>query len=159
MVKLRLARLGRKKRPFYRVVAVDSRDRRDGAVIDKIGTYNPVCGASEVQTVIDHEKAIKWLLTGAQPSETVKSLFSTEGIMLKYDMIKRIKREFVDNKWKAVRDENGNLVRKFTDEEVEKAFTEWQKVQVAKKERIIAKKENKLSKKAKAKLAKESEGK
>ncbi|PID29225.1 MAG: 30S ribosomal protein S16 [Candidatus Cloacimonadota bacterium] len=145
--------MGRKKRPYYRIVAVDSRKRRDGAYIEKIGTYNPVAHQAEFETAIDHEKALKWLMVGAQPTDTVKNIFSRHGIMLKFDMMKRVKREKVDGKWKAVKDADGKPVMKFTAEEIEKAFNEWESVQEAKRERIAKKKEQKLSKKAKAKLA------
>lgn len=167
MVKLRLTRMGRKKRPFYRIIAIDSRKRRDGAYIEKVGTYNPVAHAEEEVTAVDHELALKWLLNGAQPTKTVASILRKEGVLLKYDMISRYKREKVEVekdgkkvvKYKAVKDENGNLVRQFTDEEVEKAFAEWQKAQEAKKERKMAKKAGKLSKKAKAKLEEEAKAK
>lgn len=155
MVKLRLTKMGRKKRPFYRIVAVDSRKRRDGEYIEKIGSYNPVANVEEESLVVDHELALKWLLCGAQPTDTVRNLFQKSGIMLKYDMLNRVKREKVGEKFKAVVDANGNPIPKFTKEEVEAAYQNWLKLQVAKKERLAAKKEGKLSKKAKAKLAKE----
>lgn len=86
-VKLRLSRMGRKKRPFYRIVAVDSRKRRDGAYIEKIGHYDPVTRPASL--VIDHDIAIKWLKEGAIPSDTVRSLFRQDGVMLRWDMVKR----------------------------------------------------------------------
>ena len=81
-VKLRLKRMGAKKRPFYRIVAADSRSPRDGKFIELVGTYNPIKG-QEVVTV-DEEKALKWLNNGAEPTETVRSIFSSQGIMKKY---------------------------------------------------------------------------
>jgi small subunit ribosomal protein S16 len=81
-VKIRLKRMGAKKRPFYRVVVADSRAPRDGRIIEQIGTYNPVAQPAEV--AIDEEKALKWLTTGAQPSDTVRNLFSKQGIMEKF---------------------------------------------------------------------------
>lgn len=78
MVKLRLTRLGAKKRPYYRIVASDSREKRDGSFIELIGTYSPL---EEVKYNIDKEKALKWLKEGAQPTDTVRSLFSKVGIM------------------------------------------------------------------------------
>lgn len=145
--------MGRKKRPYYRIVVVDSRKRRDGAYIEKIGLYNPVAHQTDLETAVDHEKALKWLMVGAQPTDTVKNIFSNHGIMLKYDMMKRVKKEEVNGKWKAVKDAEGKPVRKFTDEEIEKAYNEWLAAQEAKRERVAKKKEQKLSKKAKAKLA------
>jgi len=81
-VKLRLKRMGAKKRPFYRVVAADARAPRDGRIIELIGTYNPLLEPAEIK--IDEEKAIKWLKNGAQPTDTVRNLLSTLGIMEKY---------------------------------------------------------------------------
>jgi len=86
-VKLRLARKGKKKQPFYRIVAADSRSRRDGRYIEKIGFYNPITNPAEI--VIDEEKAFYWLKNGAIPTETVTSLFSQKGIMLKWHHIKQ----------------------------------------------------------------------
>ena len=81
MVKLRLTRMGAKKAPFYRIVAVDSRKARDGQYIDQIGYYNPV--SEPKQIVIDAEKAKAWLAKGAQPTDTVMGLFVTQGIVEK----------------------------------------------------------------------------
>ena len=81
-VKLRLKRMGSKQKPFYRIVAADSRGPRDGKFIELVGTYNPVKGA-EVVTV-DEEKALKWLANGAQPTDTVRNILSKQGIMKKY---------------------------------------------------------------------------
>lgn len=159
MVKLRMTRLGKKKKPFYRIIAIDSRKRRDGDYIEKIGIYNPVASGQAERLNIDAEKAIKWLLSGAQPSPTVRKLFSDEGIMLKYDMMRRFKKERVEkndrNGKKVVRfltvtDENGNPVKKYTDSEIEDAFNNW----IAQREKNKAKKASKakLSKKAKAKI-------
>lgn len=79
MVKLRLTRMGAKKAPFYRIVATDSRKARDGQYIEQIGIYNPVSDPKVVQ--IDAEVAKKWLAQGAQPTETVRSLFRANGII------------------------------------------------------------------------------
>lgn len=81
-VKLRLTRMGAKKRPMYRIVASDSRVKRDGKYLELIGTYNPLTDPAEVK--INEELALKWLNTGAIPSDTVKSLFSKAGIMKKF---------------------------------------------------------------------------
>lgn len=81
MVKLRLTRMGAKKAPFYRIVAVDSRKARDGQYIDQIGYYNPV--SEPKQIVIDAEKAKEWLAKGAQPTDTVMGLLVTQGIVEK----------------------------------------------------------------------------
>lgn len=86
-VKLRLTRKGKKKQPFYRIVAADSRSRRDGKYIEKIGYYNPITNPAEV--VIDEEKVFYWLKNGAIPTDTVENLFSKKGIMLKWHHIKQ----------------------------------------------------------------------
>jgi len=81
-VKIRLKRMGAKKAPFYRIVVADSRYPRDGRFIEKIGYYNPTVNPIDVK--IDKEVALKWLRDGAQPSDTIKGLFSTAGIMKQY---------------------------------------------------------------------------
>ena len=81
-VKLRLMRMGAKKRPFYRIVAADSRYPRDGKFLEVVGTYNPV-SSNDIVTV-DDEKAIKWLKNGAEPTDTVRNLLSKAGVMQKY---------------------------------------------------------------------------
>ncbi len=78
-VKLRLQRHGRKRRPFYHIVATDSRSRRDGRFIERIGSYNPVTNPATVE--IDREKALQWLSNGAQPTDTVKNILSATGVM------------------------------------------------------------------------------
>jgi len=76
-VKLRLKRMGKKKQPTYRVVAADSRSPRDGRFIESIGFYAPMAEPSEVN--IDNDKAVEWLLKGAQPSEAVQKLLKISG--------------------------------------------------------------------------------
>lgn len=85
-VKLRLTRIGKKKQPFYRIVATDSRVRRNGKYIERIGYYNPLTHPAEI--VINEEKAFYWLKKGAIPTEAVKSLFSKKGIILKWHFMK-----------------------------------------------------------------------
>ncbi|WP_028550397.1 30S ribosomal protein S16 [Paenibacillus sp. UNC451MF] len=80
--RIRLKRMGAHKAPFYRVVVSDSRSPRDGRFIEEIGTYNPVAQPAVVN--IDEEKALRWLQTGAQASDTVRNLFSQAGIMKKF---------------------------------------------------------------------------
>lgn len=81
-VKLRLKRMGAKKKPFYRVVAADARSPRDGKFIELVGTYNPVKEPAEVK--IDEEIALKWLRNGAEPTDTVRDLLKKQGIMEKF---------------------------------------------------------------------------
>lgn len=100
-VRLRLTRMGRKKRPFYRIVAVDSRRRRDGKYLEKIGHYNPLTKPPEV--VVDEAKALDWLMKGAQPTDTVRSLFRDFGIMMKFDLLKKgASPEKIDEEMKKV---------------------------------------------------------
>ncbi len=80
-VKIRLKRIGAKKNPYYRVVVADSRSPRDGKFIEEIGTYDPMKEPALVN--IDADKAATWLKNGAQPTETVKSLFVKNGIISK----------------------------------------------------------------------------
>jgi len=77
-VRIRLQRHGRKKKPFYRIVAADARSQRDGAFLEALGYYDPMTDPANVK--IDTEKALKWLKTGAQPSDTAKSLLTQLGI-------------------------------------------------------------------------------
>ena len=79
-VKLRLTRMGAKKRPTYRIVASKKKKKRDGQYIELVGTYNPIAN----ETKINEEVALKWLTLGAQPSDTVKNLLSKAGIIQKF---------------------------------------------------------------------------
>ncbi|MDD2503396.1 MAG: 30S ribosomal protein S16 [Clostridia bacterium] len=79
MVKIRLKRIGAKKRPFYRLVVADSRYPRNGRFLEEIGTYNPNTNPSEVK--IDAEKAKDWLSKGAQPTDTVRALLKKNGVI------------------------------------------------------------------------------
>jgi small subunit ribosomal protein S16 len=90
-VKLRLTRLGKTKQPTYRIVAIDSRTKRDGKYIELIGTYNPLTQPNQVK--INEEVALKWLGEGAIPSDTVKNLFKEAGIMKKFAESKNKKTE------------------------------------------------------------------
>lgn len=85
-VKLRLLRMGAKRKPFYRIVAADSRVKRDGKYIELVGTYNPVADPAEIN--INEEVALKWLKDGAIPTDTVKSLFNKKGINKKFHEMK-----------------------------------------------------------------------
>lgn len=86
-VKLRLKRMGSKQKPFYRIVAADSRFPRDGRFIETVGTYNPVAKPAEIK--IDKEVAIKWLNNGAEPTDTVKTLLKNEGILKEFALSKK----------------------------------------------------------------------
>jgi len=82
-VRIRLQRHGRKKRPFYRLVAADARAQRDGVFLERLGHYNPMTEPADV--FIDEEKALKWLRRGAQPSDTAKRLLTQNGILMKFE--------------------------------------------------------------------------
>lgn len=91
MVKLRLRRMGRANSPFFRIVAVDARVKRDGKYLEQVGIYDPKKAESNVR--IDDEKAIKWLNYGAQPTQTVRSLLSKLGIMKKFSEMKLLSKQ------------------------------------------------------------------
>lgn len=81
-VKIRMKRMGTKKRPYYRLVVADSRSPRDGRIIEAVGTYNPISEPAQVD--VNEELVMKWLKEGAKPSDTVRKLLSDKGIMEKY---------------------------------------------------------------------------
>lgn len=114
-VKLRLQRLGKKKQPFYRIVAADSRSPRDGKFIEVVGTYNPRLNPPEV--VIKDDKAIKWLKNGAQPTDTVRSLLRREGILLKYHLMrKKTEPEKIEEALQEFRAKQQEKLRKLKEE-------------------------------------------
>ena len=80
-VKLRLKRMGAKARPFYRIVAADSRSPRDGRFIETVGTYNPI---DDGKVTLDEEKTLKWLSNGALPTDTVKNILKSNGTWAKF---------------------------------------------------------------------------
>ena len=82
MVRLRSQRYGSKKNPFYRIVATDSRNPRDGRYIEVVGTYNLLTNPATIK--FDTEKVMKWLKAGAKPTDTVKSLLTKEGLIVKF---------------------------------------------------------------------------
>lgn len=84
--KIRMMRMGAMKRPFYRLVVVDSRNRRDGRYIENVGTYNPI--PKETQVTLKDERILHWLGKGVELSNTVESLFRKAGILERYQLIK-----------------------------------------------------------------------
>ncbi|MET3616407.1 small subunit ribosomal protein S16 [Peptoniphilus olsenii] len=93
-VKIRLRRMGAKKKPFYRIVVADSRSPRNGRFIEEIGYYNPLTQPKEV--VVDSEKANKWIANGAKPTDTVDRLFRENSI---YSTVKaEVSEETTENK-------------------------------------------------------------
>ncbi|NLC54309.1 MAG: 30S ribosomal protein S16 [Erysipelothrix sp.] len=81
-VKIRLRRMGSKKKPFYRIVVADSRSPRDGRFIEILGNYDPKLSENNVK--LNKESALSWLHNGAQPSDTVRNILSNEGVMKQY---------------------------------------------------------------------------
>jgi len=90
-VAIRLTRVGRRKSPFYRIVVADSRMPRDGRFIEIIGHYQPM--SAEMGLEVNEERALHWLHTGAQPSDTVRSLMRKKGIMKKWHEEKQARRK------------------------------------------------------------------
>jgi small subunit ribosomal protein S16 len=86
-ITIRLRRLGAKKRPMYRFVAIDSRRAREGRFVDMLGHYNPIVRPATIS--IDEEKVFHWLKEGATPSETVHTLFSQIGVNEKWELLKQ----------------------------------------------------------------------
>ena len=80
-VKIRLARRGRRKQPYYHIIVADSRSPRDGKFIEKIGSYNPMVRPAAIE--LDNEKAFDWLMKGAQPTDTARAILRFKGVMYK----------------------------------------------------------------------------
>lgn len=124
--------MGRKKRPFYRIVAADSRAPRDGRCIEEIGYYNPLTHPATVNVVED--RALYWLGEGAIPSPTVKNLLSREGIVLKFDLKRQgLTEEQIDaemQKWEAqVADRSKRMEAKKSAENAAKEKAEKEKAE------------------------------
>lgn len=102
-VKLRLKRMGSKQKPFYRIVAADSRFPRDGRFIETVGTYDPI--KKDADVTVDEEKALKWLSNGAQPTDTVRSILASKGIMAKFAASKAKKVAKKETKKEVVKEE------------------------------------------------------
>ena len=143
--KIRLSRQGRKGRPFYHLVVADSRAPRDGRYIENLGLYNPLTNPATIE--IDFDKALAWLQKGAQPTDTVRSILSYKGILMKNHLL------------------NGVKKGAFSAEEAEIRFERWLKDKEsnieAKKESLLKSKEeqvkDKLEAESKARAAKAEE--
>ena len=85
-VKIRMKKMGSKKRPFYRVVAVDTRSPRDGRFIETLGYYNPLNDPPDVR--FDEDKVFKWLNVGAEPSSNIKQLLKKAGLLEKWQLLR-----------------------------------------------------------------------
>ncbi len=102
--KIRLQRYGKKGQPFYHIVIADGRAPRDGKFIEKIGTYNPIAVPAQIQ--IDFDRALYWVTTGAEPTDTVKAILYYKGVMYKKHLLKGIAKgaltqELADEKFNA----------------------------------------------------------
>ncbi len=122
-VKLRLRRIGKKKQPIYKIVAADSRSPRDGKFLESIGLYNPLTDPFTVD--IKEERALYWLSVGAQPTNTVKSLLTQKGILLKKELTRKgLSAEKIEeelDKWAKLREakvKSGSSDKKKSDEVV-----------------------------------------
>lgn len=110
-VKIRLARHGHKAHAFYHIVVANAKSPRDGKFIEKIGSYNPNTNPATV--VLDIDKAVAWLNNGAQPTDTVRSILSKEGALLKKHLLEGVKKGAFDeakaeekfNAWKQQKEE------------------------------------------------------
>ena len=78
-LRMRLTRMGAKKRPFYRIVVIDSRRARNGKYLDLVGNYDPLKNPAEIR--VNAEKAVSWMQKGAKPSDTVRQIFSKQGVI------------------------------------------------------------------------------
>jgi len=129
-VKIRLQRHGKKGKPFYWIVAANSRAKRDGKFLEKIGTYNPISNPAQIE--IDVDTAVKWLQNGAQPTDTARRILSYKGVLLKYHLL------------------GGVAKGALTEEQAEAKFNAWVEAKASK----VSNKEQKLAKdKAAAKAA------
>lgn len=102
-VKLRMKRMGTKKRPFYRIVATDSRNRRDGAFIEEVGYYDPLTNPPNIK--IDEASVMRWLSNGAIPSTNVEGLLRRTGTLKKWVLVKQgVPADQIDEKLAALKD-------------------------------------------------------
>ena len=100
-VKIRLKRMGSKKKPFYRIISTDSRNPRDGRFIETLGYYNPL--TDPVQIKVDEDNVFKWMERGAVPTDTAASLLKQVGVMQKWNFMKQgVKKEDLDAKLEAM---------------------------------------------------------
>ncbi len=129
-VKIRLQRHGRKKRPFYHIIVADSRNKRDGRFIERIGDYNPLTVPATIN--LDVEKAFKWVMNGAQPTDTVRKILTFKGVLYKKHL------------------QRGVVKGAFSQEEADNRFNQWVEEKHSKIQQRIEKEFQKIAdKKAK----------
>jgi small subunit ribosomal protein S16 len=123
--KIRLARHGRKNRPFYHIVVADSRAPRDGRYVERIGSYNPNTHPATI--TLDFDKALSWVNNGAQPTETVESILRKEGVLHKRHLLKGVAKgaftvEVAEKRFEEWKSKNevklSSLVNKLTQDEI-----------------------------------------
>ena len=130
--KIRLQRHGKKGQPFYHIVIADGRSPRDGKFIEKIGTYNPLTEPAQINLKFD--RALYWYSVGAVPTDTVRSLLSKKGVMLKYHLLQGVKKGAM------------------TEEQAEVKFQTWLKEKEAKLAEVAKTKEEKVRGEKKTRL-------
>jgi small subunit ribosomal protein S16 len=132
--KIRLSRQGRKRIPYYHIVVTDSRAPRDGKYIERLGKYYPTTNPATIE--IDFDRALYWLQTGAQPSDTCRTILSEKGILYKNHLLNGVKKnaltvEQVETKYSAwAADKESKLLQKVDSEK--------NKVEMTKKQRLEA---------------------
>ena len=156
-VKIRLQRRGRKKLAIFDIVVADSRSPRDGKIIEKIGTYNPNHNPASI--VLNNEKALEWVMKGAQPSDTARAILSYKGVMYKKHLhvgvLKgALKQEDADKKLEAwLKEKESQIDKKVT--KLEKDRVDSEKKRIDAEKAFNKKREEENKKKLEAKLAAE----
>jgi small subunit ribosomal protein S16 len=131
--KIRLQRKGKKGQPFYHIVIADGRAPREGRFIERIGTYNPLTKPAEID--LNFDKAIDWMKKGAQPTDTVRAIFSYKGVLYKFHLLEGVKKgamtiEQADEKFQAwASEKQAKIVSKMREDELK--AKEGKKEQVA----------------------------
>jgi small subunit ribosomal protein S16 len=139
--RIRLQRHGRKARPFYHIVVADSRSKRDGRFIEKLGTYNPITNPATIE--LNFDSAVEWLLKGAEPSDTARRILSYKGALLKKHLVEGMKKgalteEQVESKFAAWLSEKDTLVSGNT-EAIAKAKSDAKEAALAKDKEVSVK--------------------
>ncbi len=153
-VKIRLARHGKKNKPFYHIVVADSRAPRDGRIIERIGAYNPNTNPAFIE--LDFDKALNWLQNGAQPTDTCRGILSRQGVLMKKHLLDGVKKnafsleeaesrfqKWFQEKQKSAEAQKDKLTRKQAEEQ-QKLIAAESKVREERAE-TIAKKNAKLA--------------
>jgi len=160
LVKIRLQRRGRKKKPYYHIVAADSRSPRDGRIIEDLGRFNPVIHPNLVQ--LDVDRAVYWIKNGAKASDSVRSLLKEEGVYYRVHLERWGKsQEEIDeiiSSWKEDKSADGTTTRTLK-EQKRAALEEEEKVYQKQQEELAKKEAEERAKKAKAKAEAEAKAK